>query len=163
MRTVIAGFSHSTNIFSKLIMRITNSNISHAYIRLDNIVFQASGLFVNEHSWEYFLTYEVIIKEIPISMTDEQFEKAEAFRKSALGKPYSIREVFGFVWVMFMKNILKITVSNPFKDNDKGFVCSELAAKYLGIEDSAENITPNELLEILEKDLDVLFKLPYNS
>ena len=151
MRTVVAGFSHSTNIFSKLIMRITNSNISHAYIRLDNIVFQASGLFVNEHSWEYFLTYEVIIKEIPVIMTDEQFEKAEAFRKSALGKPYSIREVIGFVWVMFMKNIFNTKVSNPFKDDEKGFVCSELAARYLGIENEEENITPCGLLEILEK------------
>ena len=153
MKTIIVGFSHSDNIFSKLIMWITKSNISHAYIRLDNIVFQASGLRVFEESYESFLTYETIIKEIPITMTDEQFGKAEAFRKSALGKPYSIQEVFGFVCVMFMKNIFNITISNPFKDDDSKFVCSELAAKYLGIDDSKENITPCGLLKILEEKI----------
>ena len=149
MNKIIVGFSHSTNIFSRLIMWATKSKISHTYIILPNsIVYQASGLKVNEVSYEYFLTYETVIKEIEIELTDEQFAKGEQFRIKSLGKPYSIREILGFSWILFMKSLGK-KVTNPFKDGDKAYVCVKLVADYIDVNDLDENLTPDDLYQLL--------------
>ena len=152
MKTVIAGFSHSNNIFSKLIMWMTNSNISHAYVRIDDIVFQASGLYVNEEAYEYFLTFETVVKEIPVQLTDEQFEQSEILRKQSFGKPYSISEVIGFIWIIFVKKVFNKDVANPFRDGNKAYVCCKLVADYCHIDDVKENMTPVDLFNILNKD-----------
>jgi hypothetical protein len=131
-------------------MGLTNSNISHAYVRLGEKVFQASGLRVNEEFYEDFLTYETVIKEVPFQMTDEQFLKAEEFRIAQLGKPYSIGEVFGFLWVLVMRRF-GLNVANPLRDGNKAYVCSKLVACYLGIDDASESLSPVDLLAIVEK------------
>lgn len=151
MKTITIGFSHSTNLFSKLIMWATNSKISHTYIRLDqNTVYQASGLSVNEMTYEYFLTFETVIREKQVQITDEQFAAGEEFRIASLGKPYSMREIFGFAWVLLMKGFGK-KVSNPLRDGDNAYVCVSLVCKYAGIDDSGENLTPEDLAEIVDK------------
>jgi hypothetical protein len=151
MKTIILGFSQSSTIFSSIIKWATNSQVNHAYVRLDgNIVCQASGLFVNEQTYESFLSIEVPIKEFSLQITDEQFAAAEKFRLDSLGKPYSVREILGFGWVLLMRRFGK-KVANPFKDGDHAYVCSKFAALYAGIPDSDENLTPEDLMEILEK------------
>lgn len=149
MKTVTIGFSHADSWFSRLIMRATRSKISHTYIRRsDNLVYQASGLRVNEESYDTFLSYETVVKEIEIDITDEQFERGEKFRKESLGLPYSMREICGFSWVLFMRSMGK-KVPNPFKDGDRAYVCVSLVAEYIGLDDSSENITPDDLYQIL--------------
>ena len=133
-------------------MAVTRSNISHTYIRLNSTdVFQASGLSVNEQIYEYFVTYETVVKEFQIQISDEQFAAGEAFRIASLGKPYSMKEVFGFGWVMLMKALGK-KVANPGKDGDHAYVCSKLVCLYAGINDAAENITPEDLYETLSSN-----------
>ena len=149
MKTITVGFSHSTNLFSKLIMLVTRSQISHAYIRLsEDKVYEASGLSVNEQVYEYFLTYETVVKEIQVELTDEQFAKGEAFRLASLGKPYSVGEVFGFAWILLMKSLGR-KVANPFKGGTTSYVCSELVMNYIGMDDSAENMTPEDVYKLL--------------
>jgi hypothetical protein len=150
MKTITVGFSHSNNLFSKLIMWVTRSKISHTYVRLDaDTVYQASGVSVNEQTYEYFKTYEAVIKEVQIQISDEQFAAGEKFRIESLGKPYSMQEIFGFAWVLFMKSLRK-KVANPFKDGDHAYVCSKLVCVYAGIADAGENITPEDLAELLD-------------
>lgn len=149
MKTITVGFSHSNNLFSKLIMWATKSNISHTYIKLgDGIIYQASGLSVNEQTDEDFLTYETVIEEMQVQVSDDQFAAGEKFRVASLGKPYSIKEVLGFVWVMFMKCFGK-EVANPLKDGGSAYVCSKLVCNYIGIDDSLENLTPEDVHDIL--------------
>lgn len=150
MKTVTIGFSHSNNLFSKLIMAVTRSNISHTYIRLTpDTVYQASGLSVNEQVYEYLLTYETVIKEFQVSVTDEQFAAGEAFRIASLGKPYSMKEVLGFGWVMFMKTFFNKKVANPGKDGDHAYVCSKIVCLYAGMPDTDENLTPEDIYSLL--------------
>jgi hypothetical protein len=149
MKTVTIGFSHANSAFSRLIMWATRSKVSHTYVRCpSNLVYQASGLRVNEESYDTFLSYETVIKEIDIEITDEQFERGEKFRKQSLGKPYSLREILGFSWVLLMRGI-GIKVPNPFKDGDQAYVCVSLVCEYLGLDDSGENITPDDLYQLL--------------
>ena len=130
-------------------MAVTHSNISHTYVRLDGAtVFQASGLTVNEQVYEYFITYETVVKEFQMQITDEQFAAGEVFRIASLGKPYSMKEVFGFGWVMLMKTLGK-KVANPGRDGNHAYVCSKLMCDYAGIDDKDENLTPDDLYEIL--------------
>lgn len=149
MKTITIGFSHANNLFSKIIMWITKSNISHTYIKLDNgDIFQASGLMVNEMTSECFLSIETVIKEFQIQLTDEQYAWSEAFRISSLGKPYSIWEILGFGWVLLMRRFGR-NVSNPFKDGTKAYVCVKLVADYAWLSDSGENLTPIDLYNLL--------------
>jgi len=151
MKTITIGFSHSNNLFSKLIMWATKSNISHTYIRLDTtIVYQASGLSVNETTYEDFLSYETVIQEIPVEVSDEQFALGEQFRLQSLGKPYSVKEVIGFAWVLFMK-IFGRKVSNPLKDGNSAYVCSKLVCDYAGINDAGENLDPDDVYNLVSK------------
>ncbi len=60
MKKVIVGFSTHRSIFSSLIKFVTNSKVSHAYIRIpvpeygESMIFQASGLWVNYMNVEVF-------------------------------------------------------------------------------------------------------------
>jgi hypothetical protein len=132
-------------------MWATRSRVSHTYIRLDDkTVYQASGLTVNETTYECFLALETVIKEIGVEVSDEQFVKSEQFRLSTLGKPYSFCEIVGFVWVLFMKALGKKVV-NPFCDGSRGYVCVKVVMDYLGMDDSGENIDPDDLYKTLVK------------
>jgi hypothetical protein len=150
MKTITVGFSKTNALLSRLIMWATKSNVSHTYIRDGNIIFQASGLKVNEMTLRYFLTFETIVKELEIEVTDEQYQKGEEFRLATLGKPYSVQELLGFVWVLFMKAQGK-KVANPLKDGRGAYICSKLVMAYLGMDVSEENVDPDELMNLLDK------------
>jgi hypothetical protein len=157
---VTVGFSHANNLFSKLIMWLTNSAISHCYVRLPNdIVFQASGLTVNEQAYEYFITYETVLREVQVELTDEQFAAAEKFRLESLGKPYSMAELIGFIPILLLRKV-GIKLKNPLSDGSKAYVCVKLVAQYIGVNDKAENMYPQDLSDFI--DLHFL-KKPYKA
>jgi hypothetical protein len=154
MAKIIVGFSTSTHLLSKFIRFMTNAPFSHAYIRVPvpefntSIVFQASGLSVNYTNYEYFLTSNTVVEEMEIEVSDEQAKIAESLRVTECGKPYSLKELFGFSWIMFLR-IFHKKVGNPFYDGNSGYICVELISKSLGIQDKS-TLTPIDLYNILK-------------
>jgi len=153
--SVTIGFSRSKKIMSKLIRWFTTSGVSHVYIKRSTphvdpnfIVYQASGLLVNVENYDHFLTHAEPIKEFEMVLSDDKYAEAEAFLLRELGKPYSILQLLGMLWVILCRRF-GARVKNPFRDGDHSYICVELVAKLLGIQ-GAEEMTPQDLLELLE-------------
>lgn len=150
MAWLTIGFSSHSGIFSSTIRLVTASKVSHTYIRIPNfydnedMVFQASGLSVNYCNYNYFKNKSKVKEEYEIDVSSDQYLAAMKLMSKAAGKPYSYREILGYVYVLAMRQWFDRRVSNPFGDGDKSYVCSELAAECLGIKD-AESMTPEDL------------------
>jgi len=153
MQEVVVGFSRNRGPFSWLIRYATDSGISHVYVKITDEsgkvkVFQASGLKVNEESYESFLTHATVVAEIPVKISDEHAMFCEDFRKAALNKPYSVMQIVGFAWVLFWRRMAHVRVSNPFSNGSQAYICVEIGAIYANISNS-EDLTPVDLYNIL--------------
>lgn len=151
MKTIILGFSRRKdfNLFSILIRLCTRSQASHTYVRIpipeyqDNMIFQASGLVVNYQYYGLFLQKETIVEEYEIPISDEQYLKSEKFRITEAGKPYSMKEIFGLLWVLLMRQFGK-KISNPFSEGDHAYICVDVGADQIGYDDSG-NLSQEDL------------------
>jgi uncharacterized protein YycO len=153
VRTIIIGLSASAefSIFSWLIKKVLKTKYSHAYVRLHDeltnidMVYQASGPYVNFQNMDDFVKSETIVREYPISVTEETYAKVMSFCEKKVGKPYALRNIFAiFIYHLTGKKILKSD-----KDECK-FICSELVAEIL------------EICGILDKKVDLDYFTPLN-
>lgn len=134
MKRIIVGFSRPKKWkpFAQLIMAVEKTNYDHVYVRLHSdtyqrdIVYQASGLQVNFMSTSVFADNNVVVKEFYVDVSDDNYIKMMQFCIDSAGKPYSLKEIFGFGWVKLNKLIGR-KVGNPFDDGTNAFVCSILA------------------------------------
>jgi hypothetical protein len=150
MKKIIVGFSHHPgSIFSWLIRTATKSEVSHAYIRIpveeykQDVIFQASGLTVNYCNGEVFLKKNGVVEEYVIEISNEQAIENERSRITECGKPYSMNQIYGCLWVLAMRQIGK-RVPNPFSDGMHSYVCVEITADQVGIADG-ESMTPEDM------------------
>jgi len=154
MRTITVGFSQSYKIGSKLIRLCTKSKISHCYLRIDypkyvtTVVYHASGISVNFENYTHFLTHSNVVDEITIQVSEDDFETGVKFQLQEVGKPYAIRQLLGYSFVLIGK-IFNMKIKNPLANGTKSYVCSELVMKFLNMEES-ENLTPDELYQIIK-------------
>ena len=163
MKKVIVGFSSHPSLFSRAIKFVTNSKVSHVYIRIpipeynENMVFQASGLAVNYCNYNLFIKSNTVHEEYEIEIDDETAALGEMMRIIEAGKPYSMKEILGLAWVLAMRG-LGVRISNPFRDGSQSFICVELAMLSLGQGKDSENTTPEEFRLWCEKNGDLIYK-----
>lgn len=149
MKTVIVGFSTYPGAFSSLIRFVTNSKVSHAYIRIpvpeynESMIFQASGLWVNYCNFKVFQEKSKVVEEYEIEIDEETHQYGEMLRVMEAGKPYSMKELFGLVWILIMRGF-GVRVKNPFRDGSASYICVELAMLCVGLETDSENITQED-------------------
>lgn len=149
MKKIIVGFSTHHSLFSTLIKFVTNSKVSHTYIRIpvpewdESVVFQASGLVVNYTNYKVFLEKSTVIEEYEIDVSDDVYAFAEMVRVMECGKPYSMKEVFGLLWVLAMRG-LNVKVKNPFRDGSHSYICVELVMTCVGLTSDSENATQED-------------------
>ena len=163
MDSIVVGFSKPKGWFepfSWLIRLVTWSAYSHAYIKYYNSyasrweIFQASGLKVNFVGATLFDSEEVICKEFTIPITTQAKLELVQFAIDNVGKPYGVGQIFGILWVLFMR-AFGIKVKNPFASSSSDF-CSELTEEVLNkivgegdpLDPSAS--TPKDLCVFLE-------------
>ena len=150
MKTLRVGFSTHEGSFSWLIRNSTASQISHTYIRIPipehntDMIFQASGLSVNYCAKDVFEVKNHIYEEYDVEISDEQWAIGEKFRVTEAGKSYSVKQVFGFLWVLGARQLLNKKISNPFSDGDQSYVCVEVVTVCLGLL-NGESMTPEDL------------------
>src|SRR5690606_4322873 len=116
------GFSRGRGIIAWLIQLLTRSKISHTYLRVKSptnidMVFQASGLTVNIETYQHFLTHADVVDEIALEIPDELYAEGEEFLWSELGKPYGMKQLIGYLWVLFCRCFGR-NVRNPFADGN---------------------------------------------
>lgn len=66
-----------------------------------------------------------------------------------LGKPYSLLQLIGYLWIMLCKTV-GLRVRNPLSNGRHSYVCVELVARYLNIKD-AESMTPQDPYDLLRR------------
>ena len=151
MNEIVVGFSRPKawfEPFSWLIRLITWSPFSHAYIRYYDsytqrwIVFQASGLKVNFIGQTMFDNDEDVYEEFAVMISDETKQSVVRDAIDKCGSPYGVGQVFGFLWVLFMRLFGK-TVKNPFYSGSS-YVCSELVGDIL-VELNEGNLDPSAM------------------
>lgn len=138
MSKLIVGFStpKKFGIFAWLIKVVEGTNYSHVYVRWDapsvqrTIVYQASGTKVNFITYPNFLLVEDIIEEYEIEVTEEQQLLVRQFAYDNSSKPYSVLDIFGLAYVLFMRR-LGFNPKNPINDGRSQYVCSELISYIL--------------------------------
>ena len=150
---MIVGFSTGKTPLASAIRYLTNSRISHVYVRLPvpefntSIVFQAAKFNTHYVNYSRFTENAHVIDEIDVSLTPEQERYAEGMRVSECGKPYGYQELIGYIWVLIGRKFGK-KWKNPLYTGE-AYVCVELVCKMLGIEDGA-TMTPQDLYELLK-------------
>lgn len=164
MKKVIVGFSTRSGIFSSLIKWITNSKVSHTYVRIpvpeygESVVFQASGLHVNYMNFEVFKKAgNIIIEEYEIKVDNDTYEFGEMLRVMEAGKPYSIKELFGLLWILSMRGF-GVKVKNPFRDGSRSYICVELAMLCVGLGAESENVTQEDFRRWCKRNGKLLYK-----
>lgn len=165
MNKIVVGFSRPKNgfqPFSWLIRLAYWSQFSHAYVRFElekidrNIVFQASGMNVNFISDINFNNKEFVFKEFTFPIDIGKKKELLQFAIDQLGKPYSIKGIFGMGLVR-IGELLHIKIDNPFKYDQTQDFCSEMTAyiaeNFAGIviDQPVANLAPKDLYTILDK------------
>ena len=148
MKTLIVGFSTSESLFSFIIKRATSSDVSHTYLRLptpfgEDIIFQASELSVNYCNGKVFESKSKVMEEYEVEISDEQWDIAEKFRVTEVGKPYSAKQIVGFGWILFCHAMGK-NVNNPLADGSNSYICTEVVSVCIGLK-NVENWSPGAL------------------
>ena len=149
MKTIRIGFSSHPSPFSWLIRTFTSSKVSHTYIRLPvpeydtSVIFQASGLAVNYTTSSVFESHSKVIEEYELDISDEQYGLSEKFRVTEVGKPYSCKQILGFLTVLAARKFGK-KISNPMSDGDHAYVCVEVVSVCIGLP-NGESMTPEDL------------------
>lgn len=164
MKTILVGFSSHPGVFSSLIKYVTNSKVSHTYIRIpvpeynDSMIFQASGLTVNYTNYSVFKKKNTVIEEYEIEVDDDTYAFAEMLRVMEAGKPYSMKEIIGLLWVLTMRGV-GVRVNNPFRDGSHSYVCVELAMMCVGLERDSENVTQEDFRRWCETHGKLIYKI----
>lgn len=155
MKTITIGFSTSERWLSKLIRWMSGSKISHSYIKIpipdfnEAMVFQASGLTVNYTNYDIFKHEANVIAEYELEVTEGQFQLAEWVRITEAGKPYAVKQLFGYVLVLLCRKA-GYQVPNPFADGAAAHSCIELVARSLGLE-NVESMLPHDLEKLIRE------------
>jgi len=138
MATINVGFSKpkTWKPFAQLIMFGYSIPYDHVYIKFHSdyynrdVIYQASSTMVNFMSPVIFQQNNVIVKEFPLDISDENRKAMVGFAMDNAGKPYGAKQCLGLAWVRINKLFGK-SINNPFSDNGTTYVCCEMAASII--------------------------------
>lgn len=155
---IIIGFSKPKkfNFFSKLIQFFERTPYSHVYIKINSsldidIIYQAGIHGVNFVGTDLFNLKSEVVYEYKISIDNDKKNDLLRFLIKNSGKPYSISQIIG----LSLYNLFGIKL---FKNNDKKFICSELAAvilNFIGLDINLQNtdyISPKDIYNFISKN-----------
>lgn len=138
MRKLYVGLStpQKFKVFAALIKLVEGTEYSHVYFQLEkktldeDLIYQASSAMVNFMGEDHFYEINRVVKKYEIEISEETYLKFLNKAVHLAGRPYGIKQIFGIAYVRIMERFGR-EVENPFADQDRTFVCSELAADFL--------------------------------
>lgn len=162
MKRIYVGFSRPNKWkpFSWLIQTAYGINYDHVYVRFHedtydrDIIYQASSTMVNFMSTSVFNANNVVVAEVPLDISDDNYLKMVQFCIDNAGVPYGIKEIFGLAYVRVCYWLGK-TVKNPFIDNGSTYVCSELVSTIIldfaniKLDKDPEDMTPLDVYNLI--------------
>ena len=157
---IIIGFSRSKHWYkvgSKLIRLAEKTNFSHVYLRIQDsltdepMVYQASLGSVNTQHFDVFKENNIVVEEVKLYVTVEQFHTILKFLQQNMGKKYSKLQI---AILTVMKLLGRKTPIFTY-DNDE-FICSELGYNVLQLlglypKENVDYKTPSDVRRELQK------------
>lgn len=162
MGQITFGFSRpkTWKPFAALIMAAYGIPYSHSYVKIYSekynrfLIYQASSTMVNFMNMETFNEEALVVHETQIEVSEEQRSEIIRFAIDTCGKPYGVKEIFGMAWVR-INELFGREVKNPYSDQDKTLVCSELTAIVLRdclniqLPKDPDDMTPKDVYDLL--------------
>jgi hypothetical protein len=151
MDSIIIGFSTSKykwNPIAAAIRLAEGAPFSHTYVKFWSpsiqrwLIYHASRTRLNFMNLEFFQKESKIVEEHEIPVTPEQKVKVIQYCVDTVWKSYGTRQLLGMAWVRLWRR-LGVAAKNPFRDNQRTQVCSELVGHVLRI--IGEDIDPRVL------------------
>lgn len=114
------GFSTTNSLWSKLIRKITGSNVSHVYIRLEDD-FLGAQLIIHSDLHGVAIDYLDTFKQhnqilVEYEMEHEDFEKVIKKNFRFLGKKYDYKLLLSHWFFIIFKKYFTRKIQNPLKD-----------------------------------------------
>lgn len=162
MEKIIFGVSrpHKWKIFSSAIMTAYRIPYSHTYIKIWSekygryLIYQASGTMVNFMNVKTFNEEALVVYETQIEVSKDQRSKIIQFAIDTCGRPYGVKDILGLAWVR-INEFAGRKIKNPFSDQDKTLICSELTSIVLrdclniSLPKDPDDMTPKDVYELL--------------
>lgn len=148
------GFVYSPSIYSWFIKAFTGGEVTHCFIRFNNLCVHAVGKKTQVKTYqdtlnEVSLCYEFELPQLTLTASVDVIEK---IKKEYLNKPYDWLSIFGFLWAILINRLSfnKIKLHNPFAadDNINGYFCSEQCLDFL------QNTFPDNKINTLFREYD---------
>lgn len=156
------GFSKPKNwkLFAEIIKFGYQIPYSHTYIKFWSdkyqrfLIYQASHSYVNFMNVQIFEKNNIIVKEFNLNISEEARTKIIQFSIDNVGKRYGILSAIGLGLVRLCE-VFNIKIDNPFSDDLKTLICSELVAfilkeyNIIQINENINNINPKQLYNLI--------------
>lgn len=150
------GFSRARSwwaIGSKLIAMSEKRDYSHVYIRMGDIIWQASHGRVHQLPASEFNKEAITVKTYTIDINDAEFKRFRTLMDEVTGRPYSRKQIA-------ILTIMKLFgIKRYYRIDGKGsFICSELACDVLALRrgmivpKERDLVTPSDFEEILKNN-----------
>jgi len=164
IKNIVIGFSKpsSFSLHAWIIEKIDEASFDHAYLRFHSdslnrdVIYQANWRGVQFVGASIFSQTTTPVKEYLLTVDDSEYTSMMQFCMDNAGISYGYLAVIGDGLVDIMARLGK-KIENPFSDGAKTEFCSEIVARCLNVVDpaqfqlSADNISPNDLDQILQK------------
>jgi len=134
-----------------------NQPYSHVYVRWKSVetnvevVYEASGMNLHFTNISTFKYKSVSTHEYKFTVTKAQYYKMLQFCMENAGVDYGYKQLVGIAWVK-LNRVFRREISNPYGDNRKSQVCSEVTGYIL--EDTMELDVPVNLDVAGPRDID---------
>lgn len=153
MEEIIFGFSTAKGFspISWAIQKVEGTEYSHVYIRVFSksinrwLLYHASRDNLHFTNWDAFQDENKVIEEYAIPVTEDEKSDILGFCVDRMGYKYGKIQLIGMGIVRIAKLWFNKEIDNPFSDDEKTQVCSELAGRVL--QRLGESI-PDKALEV---------------
>jgi hypothetical protein len=143
-------------------MKLLKVPFSHVYIKLHsdtydrNIIYQASSLMVNFESPKIVAEKHEVVAEFELNVSNSTMIGVMQYAIDNAGVPYGVLQALGMGYVQ-IASFFGFKVKNPFKNDGKTFVCSELIGdilievlKYRFPPSEFDDLTPGAIYDYLQ-------------
>ena len=154
------GFSYTNTLISRIIRKLTKSEVSHTYIRLYDTFLEADLLFHADWNGIVFVqTAEfeknnVLLEEFELD--DPRLAQAIKQNLRRLGHGYDYLRLFGFTWVVIFRRWMSKKINNSLLRDPKKMICTQFVCRVLNdsgmFELPEHNLDPKLLLEWFRKN-----------
>lgn len=164
------GFSRTNGYLSKTIRWFLGSDISHVYIKIEDLFLGTTLVLHADLPGVVFEDYDLFAKKNEVieeyTIEDRRLNKSIKKNLRLLGRRYDYMELFGWAWTIAFRRWFKKKVKKPF-DDPKKLICVDFAVKILNDAEISQlpncELNPQTFRNWIRNNIDKGFVLTYHK